>query len=360
MLTKKPIGLFVGIFLLTSITISAQTVRMNAAKANDYGVAYTLPKTSFKITYTVKKTTYKRGDFYLYAQRYLGIDNPILEDQTVFSLENVYVVNEGIPDKTNSFLVTFRPNSLSPFVYLTTDGLICTINAEPEITEKEKISLPEPEKNKINAQRFLSEETLMAGSTAKQAELISKQIFELRRSKNDILTGEADNMPPDGAAYKLVMEQINEQEKALTELFSGSRETEYFTKEIVIVPEDKNVEKQVINRFSEKLGLLDADNLAGEPIYLSLTGKSNTQKPFLTDKEQQQLEKKFSEGIVYNIPGKADLSIEFKNKAIKKVETDVVQFGSQDVLVKKMFDNAKQPVKIIFYPELGAIKQIIQ
>lgn len=55
MLTKKPIGLFVGIFLLTSITISAQTVRMNAAKANDYGVAYTLPKTSFKITYTVKK-----------------------------------------------------------------------------------------------------------------------------------------------------------------------------------------------------------------------------------------------------------------------------------------------------------------
>jgi hypothetical protein len=39
---------------------------------------------------------------------------------------------------------------------------------------------------------------------------------------------------------------------------------------------------------------------------------------------------------------------------------DVVQFGTKDVLVKKMFDNMKQPIKVIFYPELGAIRQIIQ
>ena len=42
------------------------------------------------------------------------------------------------------------------------------------------------------------------------------------------------------------------------------------------------------------------------------------------------------------------------------MEVDVVQFGSQDVLIKQMFDNNKQPVKVYFYPELGAIKQIIQ
>jgi hypothetical protein len=63
---------------------------------------------------------------------------------------------------------------------------------------------------------------------------------------------------------------------------------------------------------------------------------------------------------VYNIPGKAQLTLEFKYRTLKNQEMDIVQFGSQDVLTKRMFDNMKQPIKVIFYPNLGAIKQIIQ
>ncbi|MBK5196381.1 MAG: DUF4831 family protein, partial [Proteiniphilum sp.] len=37
-----------------------------------------------------------------------------------------------------------------------------------------------------------------------------------------------------------------------------------------IIPDEKDMERVVIARFSEKLGLVDADNLAGEPLYLSL------------------------------------------------------------------------------------------
>jgi tRNA(Ile)-lysidine synthetase-like protein len=206
----------------------------------------------------------------------------------------------------------------------------------------------------------LSEETLMAGSTAKQAELVAKQIFDLRRSRNDILIGEADNMPPDGEAYKVVMEQINAQEKALTEMFSGSTQTEYFTREIVIVPTEKEIDRMIIGRFSVKLGPVDADNLAGEPIYLTLRNKTPKIESAISDKERERLEKKLSEGVVYNVPGKAQLILEFKNRALKDMEVDVVQFGTKDVLVKKMFDNMKQPIKVIFYPELGAIRQIIQ
>ncbi|MDR1518170.1 MAG: DUF4831 family protein [Dysgonamonadaceae bacterium] len=358
---KKIAGLS-ALFLLLSVSGgTAQTLRVNALSANDYGVTYSLPKTTFVVSFYIKKTVYKRGEFYLYAQRYLGVENPFTEDHTVYTLENVSVENKGVPDKANSFLVSFRPNTLSPYVYLTEDGLICAINAEPEFPAKESHSLPEAKVSSLNARQFLSQETLMAGSTTKQAELVSKQIFDLRRSKNDILTGEAENMPPDGAAYKLVMEQINEQEKALTEMFSGSESTEYFKKEMTFVPDEDNIERRVFARFSEKLGLVDADNLAGEPIYLLLTRKTpKVESAPLTDKERERLEKKFSEGIIYNIPGKALLAIEFKGKSLKSIEADVVQFGSQDVLVKKMFDNMKQPVKVIFYPELGAIKQIVQ
>lgn len=348
-------------FILASTGTQAQkTTRVNAIKANDYGVIYTLPKTSFEITLLIKKSSYRRGDFYPYAQRYLGIDNPVTEDRVVHTLEDISVRNKGIPDKNNSFMVQFQPKSFEPYVYLREDGLIVAINAEPENETEEEKSLPPGENPTVNPRRFLSQETLMAGSVAKQAELVARQIFDLRRSRTDILTGEAESMPPDGNAYKVVMDEINLQEKALTELFAGSLQTAYFVRTYTIVPDAGDIDKMVVARFSTKLGPVDADDLAGEPILLTLQNKTPEINLQLPERDLKRLETKLTEGVVYNIPGKALLTIEFRNKTITDMEADVVQYGSQDVLTKKMFDNMKQPIQVFFYPELGAIKQIIQ
>ena len=40
------------------------------------------------------------------------------------------------------------------------------------------------QKKKINPRDFLTEEILMAGSTAKMAELVAKEIYNIRESKN--------------------------------------------------------------------------------------------------------------------------------------------------------------------------------
>ncbi len=352
------------IFLLMLLTASCataqKTTRVNAIKANNWGVIYSLPKTSFEITLLVKKTTYHRGDFYPYAQRYLGVNNPITENKVVYTLEKIDVANKGIPDKENSFMVEFRGRTVEPYVYLREDGLIVTINAEPEEELPATMVLPEGTIPPVNPRRYFSQETLMAGSTAKQAELVARQIFDLRRSRSDILSGEAESMPPDGNAYKVVMDEIDAQEKALTELFSGSVESEYFTTAYTVVPDKRDIQEQTIARFSEKLGPVDADNLAGEPIRLILTNKTPSVDMQLSERELKRLEDKLSEGVVYNVPGKADLVIEFKNRVLMEKEVDVVQFGSQDVLVKRMFENQKQPIRVYFYPELGAIRQIIQ
>ena len=60
----------------------------------------------------------------------------------------------------------------------------------------------------------------MAGSTSRQAEVAAKQIYRIRESRLDILTGEADNLPPDGDAMKLVIQQLEAQEQALSQLFT--------------------------------------------------------------------------------------------------------------------------------------------
>lgn len=361
---KRTIRLSLGVMLFASVSIAAQTtVKISAVKANNYGVAYTLPKTSITITATTLKTTRIAGEYYQYAERYLNISNPIRKDETVYELTNVSSISKGIPDKANSYLVEFRPNTTSPFLTLTKEGVICGINSDAAFEPKAAID-PEPQNiaaNPLpNPRTFLSEEILSAGSTAKQAELIAKQIYKLRESKNNILTGEADNMPPDGNAYKIVMDQLNQQEKALTQMFTGKEMTEISTAEFTIVPSDKNIDRQVLFRFSKHLGIVAADDLSGAPVYLSLVNKNPVEKPVLSPKEEKALAEKFSKGIIYNIPGKANLKISFENKEFVNREVDVVQYGQQDVLADKMFDNNKQPVKVVFFPDLGAIKQIIQ
>ncbi len=73
MIKIKHLLFSVLIVSLSAVCVQAQqTVRMNAIKANDYGVIYSLPKTSLVITLKVKKTVYNRGEFYQFAQRYLS------------------------------------------------------------------------------------------------------------------------------------------------------------------------------------------------------------------------------------------------------------------------------------------------
>lgn len=348
------------LILVAPSAFTQSTTRVNAIKANDYGVIYSLPKTSFEVKLLVKKTTCRKGEFYSYAQRYLGIDNPVIEDKVVYSIENVSLLNKGIADKNNSFMVGFSSKSTDPFVYLREDGVIATINAVPTPENGDTMEIPQGKMPSTNPRSYLSQETLMAGSTAKQAELVARQIFDLRRNRTDILSGEAENMPPDGNAYKVVMDEINLQEKALTELFAGTEETGYIIQTYTVVPEEKDIERRIIGRFSEKLGPVDADNLAGEPLYLSLKNKTPKVELQLSERDLKRLENKLSEGIVFNVPGKAGLTVEFKNKMLLSKEVDVVQFGSKDVLAKKMFENQKQPVKVYFYPDLGAIRQIVQ
>jgi len=355
------LALIVGINILTAQNI----VKMSAVKSNDYGVAYTLPKTVIKVKADAVKTIRQAGEFYEYAERYLNISDPITKDETLYAITDIKAGTEGIPDTEKSYLVEFRSNTTAPYVTLTRDGLICAINADDadfsadnDLSDSNIQASVPPLPNPNN---FLSEETLRAGSKARQAELIARQIFKLRETKTNILTGEADNMPPDGDAYKLVIQQIEEQEKALTSMFKGTEITEYVSETFTVTPTDQNIENQVLFRFSKKRGFVDSDDLSGAPVTLTLINKQPREEPpLLTPKEQKDLEKKFSQGIIYNIPAKADLKVEYANRSWVDKECDVVQYGTQDVLVPKMFDNNKMPVKVMFFPDLGAIKQIIQ
>ena len=105
------------------------------------------------------------------------------------------------------------------------------------------------------------------------------------------------------------------------------------------------------------MGVVDADDLAGQPVYMNL--KATDRAPQLDPKEAEKKEKSLK-GIVYNVPGKASVEIFTNRKSLYKGEAQITQFGTREALAPVMFEDKKAPVKVYFYPETGAIKQIIQ
>ena len=228
---------------------SAQTkvIKKNAVKSNDYGITYVLPKTLLQVNANVVKTVYTVGPYYRYAAKYLGVDNAIISNHTTYTLKTVAVENAGVPDQDNTFIVSFKPGTVAPYAYLTEDGLLCAINADYEIPAEKRKKTVTNEVSDINEASVKSEELLMAGSTSKQAEVAARQIYRIRESRMNILTGESDNTPPDGVAMKLIIQQLEEQEQALMALFIGRAKQTAQTKIFSIVPAE-DINKEVLFR----------------------------------------------------------------------------------------------------------------
>ena len=111
---------------------------------------------------------------------------------------------------------------------------------------------------------------------------------------------------------------------------------------------------RIVLRFSNLLGVLPAEDLAGEPIYLSVN--STNALPTLLPEEEEKKKKKI-EGAIYNIPGKGNVTVSYKGKEYFKQELPITQFGNTEVLVDGLF-NKKINTKVIFSPQTGAIVKI--
>jgi len=349
--------------MLCCAPIRSQTkvIKMSATKSTDYGVQYFLPKTSLLVEATYTKTTRKAGIYAKYAERFLGIDpkTVIADDGVEFSLDRITVKSRGVVDKKEGYLIEFKSKTTSPFVCLTEDGLICTVNADytAETHRTETVTAQVKTQTGINAQSVFTEEYLRAGSTMKMAEVAAKQIYSLRESRNDLLTGNADNAPRDGEGMKIVLANLEAQEKTLTELFTGSTVTETAEAEFEVEPLDEIV-KETIFRFSRYEGIVDADDLSGSPVYLNLTRAEKPEETATADEKKKK--EKQEPSIVYNVPGKGSVEVYFGVRQMFKGDFQIVQFGKKQTLATSLFDDKKAPVRIYFYPELGSIRQIIQ
>jgi hypothetical protein len=351
------------LLLLASSHAAAQTkvIKMSATKSAGYGVEYFLPKTVLTVNVAYSRTTQKAGPFAKYAERFLGMDekNVIPEDRIYYSLGDINIESKGIPDKKESYLIEFKAKTTAPFVCLTADGLICTVNADYKTPEAalQQAKTEETEKlPEVNAQSLFTEEYLRAGSTLKMAEIAARQVYKLRESRNDILTGNTENVPRDGRGMRLVLATLEAQEAAIIALFAGTTVVEQMDSEFEVEP-SADIQKEILFRFSKQAGLVDREDLSGNPIYINVIKTDENDGYVEPDAKRKSKE---AESIVYNVPGKASVEVLYGSISLYRNTFLVTQFGRKQILATALFDDRKAPVKIYFYPETGAIKQIIQ
>ena len=364
-LHRSRVFICIVFFCCIASFVSAQTtvIKKNATKSNNYGVTYFLPKTTVVVRVELTKVTQKAGPYAMYASKYLGINNAVMEDQQYYTLDKISAKSVGIPDKEKEYLIVWNSKTVAPFISLTEEGVICAINAMYEFPEPlgENTSLHESsQKNKISGESLLTEEYFRAGSTTKMAEVLSKQIYKIRESRSDIITGDAENAPRDGAAMKLMLEQLDAQEQALLELFRGTSTEEKLVKQYEIEPR-VDVEKEVICRFSKYYGTVKADDLSGNPVYLNLTHiNPATSSGSAKVKKQSAKKSPTVKGVVYNVPGQANVEIYYGTTRMFNGIVPVTQFGDTDILAPNLLEGKKSITKVYFHPETGAVDRIIQ
>lgn len=344
---KKKMIWVAGILIATSAY--AQTdVSTGIMRGKDYGVTYLLPKTEIEIVVQATKHTYMPGEFCKYADRYLRMNNVSADPNIYWTIDKVQTHVAGVPDKDNVYFVKLKDKTVAPLMELTEDGIVRSINIPLNSHTIPATKITAAAQEIIDPRKFLTEEILMASSRAKMAELVAKEIYNIRESKNALLRGEADNMPQDGAQLKIMLDNLNLQERAMTEMFSGTLKEEPQTFTIRLTPKEMN--NEVAFRFSKRLGIVANDDLAGEPYYISIT---DLKTPAIPEED----DKKKVDGVAYNVPGRAHVILTGNNKKIFDGELPVTQFGTIEYLAPVLF-NKNSTIKVLFDTATGGLIKV--
>jgi len=222
----------------------------------------------------------QRGELYQYSERYLGVSNIVMQDETTYVLQGIKML---------------RNDSLCPMKKC----------QQPQACKGGKNCTNKATKQAIHVIP-MNEEAIMAGNTSKQAESVAKQIYRIREARMSVLSGETEQAISD---VKSVLKEMDRLEQDLASMFVGNTYIKHCSKviEVEVNMDDTDDTKNLMLRFSKFAGPVEKDDMSGEPIYILRhvktemrpeNDKKNAKKiPFVVD---SNLSIQYNGQIIYN------------------------------------------------------------
>ena len=346
-----------AIMLFGSVRLMAQTeVRGFRPGLTVEGVNYFLPKTVFRVVVVAEKTVTTPGEFALYADRYLRQPDAPTATSTLWTIKSLSIQAIGVPDSSKAYNIKLRAKTSAPLVSLTDDGLLLGVNVECEAEPLPALPATVPAPKPVNGRDYMTQEILAAGSVAKMAQLTAEEIYDIRDSRNALVRGEADNTPKDGAQLKLMLDNLDKQLYALESMFKGQSLTSTEVLTFNYEPSSEPVEQDMLCRFSRRLGVVDADDLSGEPIWISVQPVGSLPAAEANE-DVARRRQKMEQGLYVNQPARAQVVVKTATQPLLAAEFPVAQMGTTEILSDALF-NKKLSTKVYIYQHTGSVESI--
>ena len=295
--------------------------------ATEQSLTYTLPKTTIKVVVKMEKVIKKAGPYFRYSKRFLNLSNVITEDSEEWEIKNVKISTYGVADESKRYSIFTKGKTSANMLTLTRDGILAGINTTSTFSKVEKTCKNKvPNLSNISFDNVpLNEELLYKTSTAAMAKEAANMVYKLRTNRTELLSGELENLPPDGEAYKTVLSEIAKQEQEFVSLFAGKTISTTKTEVFEITPDPlSSYANFVICRFNKSKGIVDAKDITGTPIYFKLDSENRKK---LENKVTEIPKEPLKNGLYYNLPGFATIEIVDKNTPLLTQKVALAQYG---------------------------------
>ena len=344
--------------LCLAIPATAQQTRtLTADKHNEYGLVYTLPVTAVRFDVTARHTVSHAGPYFQYAKKYIGTDKVVKEDSEHWEILSVKATPVGIPDTENEYLMQLKPGALTS-ICVADDGLLLAINrdvdapAAPELPEDTRLKSEVGPRDYL---QFVNEDFLASQSSAKQAQMLSESLMEVRDAKISLTRGTAETMPTDGRQLELMLNSLSQQEASMTAAFLGTVESQTVTRSFVFTPGEPG--RSVLFRMSDFAGFVAADDYSGEPVYVNVKVTRRGEMPVDDKGDEKKVPR---DAVIYNIPGAATVSLSHSGKTLWSGDLECSQYGIQFGLQPTLFSDRKARSYAVFDPATGALVKIAE
>lgn len=344
-----------SIVLASLLLVSGlQTVVAQRGKNVAEGTGYYLPRTELQFTVKIEKTSYTPGELAVYAEKYLKMRNVEMEPSVSYRILGLDINSVGERDTSKYYVLPTDGKHNIQTVDIAEDGVLLAINADPKEVKQPEPFKPARKPAPLDPRDYMNEDVLSAGSSAKMAELCALEIYDIRDSRSLLNKGQADFMPKDGEQLRIMLNNLDRQEAALMQLFSGVTVKDTMEAVVKFVP-TKVTDRQLLFRFSKWMGITDADDLGGNPYYISVEDKHVT--PSIQEDLLSRKKSKDNGGFYVNLPGKIKITLYKGNEQWAAYELYAAQFGMTVPLDEELFDK-KLFTGIVLNPVTGNLESI--
>jgi hypothetical protein len=333
--------------IFTSCAILLASV---AAHAQD--LTYHLPKTAVSVTLLVEKTTYTPGDLAIYSQRFLKKTASLTATEK-YRIVKTEMALTAVPDTSHIYSARMENKLNIQKFELSDDNILLAINTEGRRLEPAAQFASAVKPAALDPYKYLDQDILSVGSKLKMAEMCADEIYEIRDSRNELTRGQADYMPKDGEQLSIMLSNLETQESAIRQLFEGTTVCDTVQVVMTYIPE-KGRERDVLFRFSEHYGVVDADDLSGDPYYMTVEDLKSMPERIV---EPGKKAPKDETGIWIALPGKVRVSLENMEAKMSTLEFSAAQFGEVENLNAPLFSK-KVETRLVLNPYNGGIESI--